>query len=54
MRKPVAAVWDEESKSVIVISPLLVEASKDRKLRGAPIHVLCYLHARSRLANTER
>jgi DNA-binding MarR family transcriptional regulator len=28
-----------------VISPLLAEASKDRKLRGAPIHVLCYLHA---------
>jgi DNA-binding transcriptional MocR family regulator len=28
-----------------VISPLLAEGSKDRKLRGAPIHVLCYLHA---------
>jgi biotin operon repressor len=28
-----------------MISPLLVEASKDRRLRGAPIHVLCFLHS---------
>lgn len=28
-----------------MISPLLIEASKDRHLRGAPIHVLCYLHS---------
>ena len=28
-----------------MISPLLAEGSQDRKLRGAPIHVLCYLHA---------
>lgn len=28
-----------------MIPPLLIEASKDRKLRGAPVHVLCYLHA---------
>lgn len=28
-----------------MIPPALIEASKDRKLRGAPIHVLCFLHA---------
>lgn len=28
-----------------MIPPLLVEALKDRRLRGAPFTVLCYLHA---------
>jgi hypothetical protein len=29
----------------VIIPPLLVEALKDRQLRGAPFTVLCYLHA---------
>ena len=28
-----------------MISPLLIEASKDKSIRGAPFTVLCYLHS---------